>query len=192
MNYKEYVHNQTVVHGQIDKPSKYHEAERLAIAELFADIPKGARILDVGCGTGKGMAFLRSLGYRWVTGIELHPEKAKIAKAFSGDAATFKFRTLYNVIYSSHSFEHMYDPEAALENLKWAAALGATFIFILPYPDTGDPKAHLGSFKIGTRVDDEGETVVKWFEDHGLRLVAKKFDDFREPEIWLKFIFEGP
>ena len=190
MNYDEYVHNQTVVHGQMEKPSLYHEAERLAIAELFAGIPKQARILDVGCGTGKGMAFLRSLGYSWVTGIELHPEKAKIANAFCGDAATFDFKTLYNVIYSSHSFEHMYDPEAALKNLKWAAALEAMFIFILPYPDTGDPKAHLGGFKIGTRVDDKGETVVRWFEERGLEMMFKKFDDYREPEIWLKFKME--
>jgi SAM-dependent methyltransferase len=184
MSYEEYVHCQTVVHGQIEKPEHYHIAERKAIDYLFKDIPKTMRILDVGCGSGLGMKYLRELGYSSVSGIELHPEKAKIAGAFHGDIASFGFPTLYDVIYASHSFEHMHDPNLALEKLK---EIAQEFVFILPYVDKGDIKPHCGSVELGTRIDDGGETVNKWFMDRGLELIEMKFDSFREVEIWLRY-----
>lgn len=184
MNYEEYVHCQTVIHGQIEKPEHYHIAERKAIDYLFKDVPKMSLILDVGCGSGLGMKHLRSLGYLNTFGLELHPEKARIANAFEGDIASFVSAISYDVIYSSHSFEHTFDPTLALERMK---EIASEFIFILPYPDTGDSNAHRASFEIGTRIDDEGKTVVSWFEDRGLKLIQKTFDNFREAEIWLKF-----
>jgi len=184
MSYEDYVHCQTVIHGQVEKPAHYHESEQKAIDYLFRDIPKDAYILDVGCGSGLGMKYLRKLGYESVEGIELHPEKARIAGAYHGDVATFTFKNVYDVIYCSHAFEHMYDPEAALLNMK---AIASSFIFILPYVDAGDPKAHLASFEIGTRVDDGGEGVNNWFINHGLILVEMEFSSVREPEIWLRY-----
>ena len=188
MNYEEYIHCQTVVHGQIEKPEHYHIAERRAIDHLFQDIPKTKSILDVGCGSGLGMKYLRELGYASVSGIELHPEKARIADAFRGDVAYFGFPTLYDVIYSSHSFEHMFDPNIVLERLT---EIASEFIFILPYVDKGDIKPHCGSTILGTRIDDGGETVNKWFTDRGLELIEMKFDSFREQEIWLRYRLTG-
>lgn len=187
MGYADYIENQIVTHGQIDKPARYHECERLAIDTLFAPYPLDLAILDVGCGSGLGMAYLREIGYEDVSGIDLHPAKAELAGAYSGDIALFDFERTFDIIYSSHSFEHMYAPGAALEHMK---SLATHFIFILPYVDTGDPKAHLASFDIGTRVDDGGETVVRWFVDHGLMLVDRQFSSLREPEIWLRFVLE--
>ena len=184
MNYEDHVHCQTVVHGQIEKPEHYHIAERAAIDHLFKDIPKTKSILDVGCGSGLGMKYLRKLGYKNVSGIELHPEKAKIAGAHHGDVAFFGFPTLYDVIYCSHAFEHMFDPDLALAKMM---EIAKEFIFILPFVDTGDPKAHCASFEIGSRMDDAGETVNKWFVDRGLELVEMKFASYREHEIWLRF-----
>lgn len=183
--YAEYVHCQTVTHGQIEKPEHYHIAERRAIDYLFKDIPKELRVLDVGCGSGKGMKYLQELGYALVDGIELHPEKAKIAGASHGDIASFNFFPLtYDVVYCSHAFEHMFNPNLALDrmmNIAWE------FIFILPYVDTGDKKAHCASPELGTLIDDGGETVNKWFVGRGLTLIEKKLDSFREPEIWLRY-----
>lgn len=185
MSYEDYVHCQIVIHGQIEKPEHYHAAEQLAINYLFQGIGHDKRILDVGCGTGKGMRYLRWLGFKDVTGIELHPEKARLAGAYHGDIATFNFPEPFDLVYCSHAFEHMYEPHLALMNMM---EIANEFIFILPYVDTGDPKAHLASFEIGTRVDDEGETVNRWFTSKGLRLVDMKMDSFREQEIWLRYI----
>lgn len=188
-DYQDYVRTQIVVHGQIEKPEHYHIAERVALTAMFMPIPQDVNVLDVGCGTGKGMRFLKDeLNFQNVWGIELHPEKAELAGAFHGDIATFEFPVKFDVFYASHSFEHMFDPAAALANMiRHVRDQYARFIFILPYPESGDPKAHCASPIIGTDVDDEGATAIRWFEAQGLRFIWKKLDDFREKEIWLKF-----
>ena len=190
--YDDYFKNQTVDHGMVLKPSAYHKAERIAIDYLFRDIPLARHILDVGCGIGQAMAYLNEKGYKHVQGLDLNDEKIFVAQCFgmlarAGDVARWQFRQKFEVIYCSHTFEHMFEPHRALWNLKEHAFDGADFIFILPYPDAGDPKAHLASFDLGTREDDDGESVVRYFTSRGLELIEKKMDDFREPEIWLHF-----
>jgi SAM-dependent methyltransferase len=48
---------------------------------LMSMIPKGARILDIGCGTGSVSSMIRDLRDAEVIGIEPHPERAREAKA---------------------------------------------------------------------------------------------------------------
>ena len=93
----------------------------------------------------------------------------------------------YDVFWVSHSFEHMLFPTLALGHWKPSADINAKFFFVLPYPDLDPAPAHTASEEIGLNIDDEGVTLVKWFEDQGLELIEKKFDNFREKEIWLKF-----
>jgi SAM-dependent methyltransferase len=196
MNYVEYLRIQTEVHGQIDKPPEYHVAERLAIDFLFKDIPQEAIILDVGCAVGLGMQYLKQIGYKNVTGIDINHRKVAVAReaghdAYVGDVAHVQWQSwappFFDVIYCSHTFEHMYDPEQAITGLLRRVVSEATFFFILPYVDTGDLQAHCASEELGLRVRDMGDTVIKWFEDRGLRLVSKSLSDEREPEIWLEF-----
>lgn len=189
MNYKDYVKIQTEGPGHIVKPARYHVAERIAITWLFRDISSDARILDLGCGLGQGMHFLRNLGYSNIFGLELNKDKVSIAKSFGfevwhGDVELLE-GSQFDIIYSSHSFEHMYMPELALGILK---KLAAHFFFILPYPDRDPAPPHTASREIGLDIDDGGKSVMKWFEDRELILVDKRLDDFREPEIWLRFI----
>lgn len=186
-SYEEYVHNQTVVYGQTEKPERYAVAELRAIDHLFADVPKDASVLDVGCGTGVGITYLRSLGFDNVAGMELNPEKAEVAGAVNCDIARFALPVRFEVFYSSHSFEHMYDPATAIENMMDHAGGPSLFIFILPYPDEGPETAHCASSEIGLRDRDSGRSVIEWFEQWGLTLLERKFDSYREPEIWLKF-----
>lgn len=186
MNYESYVELQ--VGGPVHRPERVHEAQRAAIDHLFADIPKKSIVLDVGCGTGEGMRYIEKLGFHGVQGVELYEQKAEIAGAEYGDIAKLDFpEGVFDVIYCSHSFEHMLDPGTVLEKFKKWASPRAFFIFILPYPDLDPNPPHCAAHKIGTNVDDNGGTVAFWFESRGLRLVEMKFDDRREPEIWLKF-----
>lgn len=187
--YDEYIRNQTVVHGQIMKPAKYKIGLRRAIDHFFRVInDMDAMILDVGCGSGYGMDHLEAMGFRNVKGIELHHIKALIANAYWGDAAKYEFKETFDVILSSHSFEHMFDPDAALKNLLEHSAKESRFFFVLPYPDTGPETGHPASERLGLHEHDEGETVIAYFEDRGLVLRDARFDDYREPEIWLDMV----
>ncbi len=191
-DYADYVRNQVVVHGQVLKPSRYHKAERIAIDYLFRDIPNTRTVLDVGCGIGQAMAYLKGKGYEHVRGIDLNEEKIFVAHCFgmdarAGDVSRWKFRQKFDVVYCSHAFEHMLETSRALWNLKEHATEGADFIFILPYPDNGDATVHVASLDLGLHEEDDGESVANYFISRGLTMIEKKVDSLREPEIWLHF-----
>jgi len=194
MNYDEYVKLQTEVHGQLKKPKRYRDGERRAINWFFKYEPADARILDVGCGVGIGMRHLHNIHFDKVVGIELNKKKVEMClrrglDVVHGDIAFEHFESygnLFDIVWSSHSFEHC-KPNTTMINLFRLTKLDAKFFFVLPYPDLSPNEAHCGSEEMGLDIDDEGATLVKWFEDRGLELIEKTFDDRREKEIWLKF-----
>lgn len=170
------------------KPRHYRVAERIALSVFLKDIRPNEFILDVGCGSGAGLLYMRQQGYTAV-GLEIDERKIKVAtrlgvKVYHEDILTFFHDGLFDVAYCSHAFEHMFDPGAALNRLM---KLAPKLIFILPYVDKNPALAHSAAAEIGTNVDDEGETVNKWFTGRGLTLVDKRFDSYREPEIWLRY-----
>ena len=194
MNYDEYVRIQTVEHGQVKKPHHYRVGERKAVDWFFKYEPLDARILDVGCGVGVEIRQLYNLNFDKIFGIELNPRKVEVClrRGFDvvlGDAGLKQFEsygTLFDIVWSSHSFEHCL-PKLTIDNLKYITRYDAKFFFVLPYPDLTPANAHCASKEIGLNIDDGGKTLIQWFEDQGLELIVKKFDTFREKEIWLKF-----
>lgn len=190
MNHVDYVRIQVEKYGRVKNPWKYRVGERRAIDWFFRDVSKDKRILDLGCGTGTGIKHLIQSGYENVIGIDLHPKKIALARkrhlpVYQRDVYNFEF-SAFDVVWSSHSFEHMLDPAIAVEILLNQTTSDAEFFLIMPYPDTGYPEAHCASEEIGLYVDDSGDTLVKWFYKHGISCYKRKFDNFREKEIWLK------
>lgn len=59
----------------------WYKSLRELIGHYFRrHIPKNARILDAGCGTGENMQFLISKGYTNVKGIDLSEDSIKLCK----------------------------------------------------------------------------------------------------------------
>jgi SAM-dependent methyltransferase len=174
---------------------RYREGQRRAIDALgFAELPKHWAILDVGCGIGTGMLYFKKLGFRYVLGFDNDPCRMELTHrrnltTFNDDMDNVNLHFLmpFHIIWSSHSFEHSKKPDKVLEILKNHTDDDALFFFILPYPDSNPAELHTASRQIGLDIDDDGKTVVKWFEDRGLELLYQKRDSWREPEIWLKF-----
>ncbi|MCK5159329.1 MAG: hypothetical protein KAR08_09240, partial [Candidatus Heimdallarchaeota archaeon] len=94
----------------------------------------------------------------------------------------------FHIFWCSHSLEHFLDVEGVLEKIKRINEWEARLCVILPYPDLDPAPAHTASVQLGLNIDDEGKTVIKFFEDRGFKLVRHKFDDYREPEIWLDLV----
>ncbi len=195
--YHTYLKMQTA--GPVEKPDHYHNAERLAIDEIFEEIPKDARILDVGCAIGLGMKYLESLGYENVYGIDLDERKIRYANEIGGiqnimlgDIADFDFADmpLFNVIYSSHCLEHAYNVEDAVRNMSSVATDDADFFVILPYPNPNPSPAHWSTPVLGLDINDGGVTVENWFASRGFVTTGIKFDNYREPEIWMTMVKE--
>jgi 2-polyprenyl-3-methyl-5-hydroxy-6-metoxy-1,4-benzoquinol methylase len=112
----------------------------LSRSETLAHLPKPVgRVLDVGCGEGGAAGLLRAGGATWISGIELLPKPAELAKqvydeVLVGDAlvkvdeASGPFDTIlcYDVL------EHLYDPLALIKALYAHAAPGGRLHISVP------------------------------------------------------------
>ena len=178
--------------GDIIKPIRYHIGEWEALKELSVDWSMKDTILDVGCGIGYGVGMMNLLGFENVIGIDINPDKIFVGKnlgydVFDLDVMRIPLVQPYDIIWSSHSFEHMKDANLALQKLLQITKDTSEFYFILPYPDISPAHAHTASKEIGLDINDSGETVIEWFTGNGLKYKNHKFSHFREDEIWLEF-----
>jgi 2-polyprenyl-3-methyl-5-hydroxy-6-metoxy-1,4-benzoquinol methylase len=121
------------------KKQDYYEEYRKDILPL---LPKhAARILEVGCGTGNTLVYLKDNNYcDWTCGIELFPEAATIAKDrvdlfFQGNIETFDLPIEPNsvdVILCLDVLEHLVNPEAVIQKLHQYLAPNGMIIASLP------------------------------------------------------------
>jgi 2-polyprenyl-3-methyl-5-hydroxy-6-metoxy-1,4-benzoquinol methylase len=121
------------------KPSGYYGLER---ADVVAELPQPiGRALDVGCGEGGVGRSLRAAGATWVSGIEIVPAAAEVARGVldevhvgsveavleaGGLAGPFDTICCYDVL------EHLVDPEPVLRALRSVAAPGARLHISIP------------------------------------------------------------
>lgn len=92
---------------------------------LMALVPPGARILDVGCGTGSVSLFLKRAGGSELVGLEPSSERAEKARSRGLNVLHGAFPT--DLLPPNHDFdtvvfadvlEHLPDPAAALRSAK--------------------------------------------------------------------------
>ena len=105
-------------------------------------VPRGARVLELGCATGyMSEVLVRRLGCN-VTGFELLPEAAAVARehcgrVLVGDAETFDFeRALagerFDAVLFADVLEHLRDPGALLRRLRPLLAEGGAAVASIP------------------------------------------------------------
>lgn len=105
--------------------SKWGDQMENAILEWFAkEIPLDAKILDAGCGEGRGVKSLLNAGFKNVSGVDITPEKVEAGKSnglnlFLGDLHTLENISdkEYDYVFCSHTLEHMMDLPKAISNL---------------------------------------------------------------------------
>jgi ubiquinone/menaquinone biosynthesis C-methylase UbiE len=168
--------------------------------QMFADINKEDKILDIACGDGVGLKWFRDNGYKNVFGFELNENKVQIAKQtgfeiFIGDMHNlncFNDNT-FDVVYSSHTLEHALNPFQVLSEFKRILKNSGIFILVIPFPDKGPDDAHCGKYILKSDFetaakDPQASLLINFLNEFGFKCVYKKFDSFREDEIWLKLI----
>lgn len=113
---------------------------RTLLAKVFDLIPQGARVLDVGCHTGKFAAFLRQKQCT-VSGIEVNPSAAAVAAQLLDqvvvgdieDSATWsQVAGSFDVIMFLDVLEHCRRPEAVLGQARGRLAAGGFLLTSLP------------------------------------------------------------
>jgi SAM-dependent methyltransferase len=103
-----------------------------AVPVLLSDLPRGGRLLDVGCGTGALVHAAREAGHDAV-GVEPDPEMAALASAALGaDVAVAGLPVLpladdgFDTVTASFVLNHVDDPRAGARELARVAAPGGT------------------------------------------------------------------
>jgi 2-polyprenyl-3-methyl-5-hydroxy-6-metoxy-1,4-benzoquinol methylase len=174
------------------------------IDRMFNSLDRELSILDVCAGDGVGLRYLRKLGFTSVLGVEVNDEKIK--RATDSNCCVIKhdiccspfsedYEDSFDIVYSSHTLEHVLNPEYTIRNLYRLLKKSGKLLVVLPYPDyaSGSTQTkhsfmvHCGGVPLKLNIGDSGESTVKIFEDIGFKLVCKEFDHYREPEIWLTF-----
>lgn len=174
----------------IKKPLKYRMGERKALDEMFSLTPSYYKILDIGCGSGVGLAHLRDMGFTNLRGIDLNPKKVIMAQrkglnVVEGDFMTYPFSDCFDVFWLSHSLEHMLDPKLALHRVRYLSKTYSDVFIVVPYPDLKPSPVHCASEVMGLNIDDGSKTFRRWIRDQKLVIDTFRYDDFREKEIWL-------
>src|SRR5262249_14249516 len=127
----------------------------------------GARVLDVGCGSGVLLARMQALGWQ-VEGIEVDPDGVNAARARGvqvrlGTLEQQKFIDNYfEAVHSAHVIEHVFDPLSLLRECYRILKPGGTLIVLTPniaslgHKNFGyawlnlDPPRHLVLFSVKT------------------------------------------
>lgn len=114
----------------------------LSIYHFFARFVEGRRVLDIGCGTGYGTAYLRHGGASAVVGVDR--DRRSIAYARShyaepgleflvGDAEVLPPGLgAFGTVVSSNVFEHLHDPARALDRVRHHLLPEGQFLLVVP------------------------------------------------------------
>jgi 2-polyprenyl-3-methyl-5-hydroxy-6-metoxy-1,4-benzoquinol methylase len=120
--------------------NKYYKNKRINLLKLINH--KYKNILEIGCGTGENLIYLKKNGANYTAGIELRNEVANFAaqhqeideifnmdfENFSNDLVTYKIDT----IIISHVLEHFADPILILRKIKEMADNDCIILIAVP------------------------------------------------------------
>lgn len=114
----------------------------LSLYHFAAPYARGGDVLDAGCGTGYGSAYLLEQGARSVIGIDVSPEAiAFCQRHFQPPGLTYRCRSLeqldfspasFDLIYSSNVLEHVADVWAFLRGAHAALRPGGRLFIAVP------------------------------------------------------------
>jgi SAM-dependent methyltransferase len=204
-SYEEYIFWQTKNGESFESENNiWRLGQEHCIDYFFSKIDLNQKIMDVSCGDGVGLVYFKKLGYRNVVGVEINDNKIERCKDIGyevirhdlcSDLFDESLTNEFDVIYSSHSLEHVLNPIFTIQNLTKTLKKNGKLFIVLPYPNLSvietnknEFMIHCGSIPLGLTVDDNGETLVNIIQNNcDLKLRTKNFDNFREPEIWLEF-----
>jgi SAM-dependent methyltransferase len=130
--------------AQLDDHHWWYRARRKVLAALIermTDLPKRARILEIGCGTGHNLRMLSQFGR--VDALELDEEARNIAEKRLGhhvmraplpEIVEVPDRA-YHLIGAFDVIEHIDEDRAALQSIATKLKSGGTFIMTVPAHD---------------------------------------------------------
>ena len=147
-------------------------------------LTKEKSVLEIGVGTGR-LAVRVAPECREIFGIDLSPKTAERAKEHlkkqtnvtlvCGDFMSYEFGRKFDVIYSSLTFMHIRDKQAAINKVRSLLNIGGRFVLSID-------KNQSDAIDYGTRkikiYPDNKEDIVKYITQSGMNLMKVFETDF--------------
>lgn len=154
---------------------------------------KQDHILDAGCGDGTGIFYLKERGFENLFGVDINPNKYKLAKLNLGedriidsDITHTPFSDCqFDKVWCSHVLEHSYDPLESLKELKRITKPGGFVFIVLPYP-THHSDVHCGVNDLKLNIPDRAKSTISILEQNGFNVEQYYIMNVREPELFVK------
>ena len=118
----------------------YYAIERLSLIGMLDRLP--GNVLEVGCGSGLSLKYLKEHGATATTGVELRSDVAEAAKLADGVDKIFNLDFVsedipsaegpYDTVIFSHVLEHFPDPSFVLNKIKQHLAKDARLLIAVP------------------------------------------------------------
>jgi len=197
--------------GELD-PFRYdgHLDAPQGVARMLADlVPVGARVLDVGCGTGSVSRIIAGTRNAKIIGIEPNSRRAAAARALGLEVYEERFTPAvlqllepFDVILFADVLEHVADPGSFLQFARRGLLPGGRVVASVPNVAHWSVRLDLlrGRFDyqpVGIRDATHlrwftADTVRSLFETNGLRVISLQHtagvmsqDYYRRPWRWI-------
>lgn len=175
-----------------DRPDEYNDPstpERFALLKKhLASLPKGARIIDVGCGRGEFCEFFRQMGLA-AEGIDLSENVIRYARQkhpeitfHQGEVQTLlpANAKLFDAAFTSEVIEHLFDVEGYLKCVNQLLKPGGTLVVTTPYHGWLKNMV-VDTFNYTKHYDPVGQHI-RFFNKKGLEMVLR--NSGFEPLVW--------
>lgn len=96
--------------------------------EIESCFSKNARILDIGCGKGTLLRYLRARGFTSLVGIDLVQNEGEGITFLQGDFTQTELAETFDVAVSVMNIEHVQDPRAYVARVRSVLKSGGLFI----------------------------------------------------------------
>ncbi len=142
------------------------------------------KILDLGCGDGYAISIFKHYGFDDIVGVDIHPDKLKLAKklshnVFEGDMHNLPFNNEeFEVIFASHTLEHSHDLKIAIAEAKRVLKKDGCFFVIVPIEKSAKNIAH-------SQTITDPEIFKKMISGCGFDIIQENRTIRLEDELWL-------
>lgn len=148
--YEKYVQTQIRHTAKYDFKDEYNFRRKIYKLNYKNILPKDkdAHILELGCGAGYFLKYLKELGYQNIHGVDISPEQLELAKKLGGSlyivqADIFDYlkstKQKFDMICAFHVLEHLFKNEI-LELLSFIyEKLNNNGMILIEVPNAGSP-----------------------------------------------------
>ncbi|MFO7844544.1 MAG: class I SAM-dependent methyltransferase [Bacteroidales bacterium] len=144
---EEYISHSDTKKGLVNR--LYHIARKIMLGEKYRIIKKissGKTLLDIGCGTGYFLNYMKDKGYQTL-GVEVSDQARNFGKQHFGLNILHPEKLLngeinqkFKVVSLWHVLEHLYQPELYLQKIAEILDADGVLILALPNPKSYDAK----------------------------------------------------